>query len=180
MTLHDFSDGSDGAYPLNGIIEGPDGWFYGVADFGTIFKINSAGTFTTLYQLENQWPLDGYEPYTLVKLVIGNDGNLYGAAPRWGQSQAGFLFKISLDDGTFSTIYDFTAGQDGGRPVGIVQGLDGYFYGSTQSGDQAAWEQFTGCQFRWPIQLTQSRASTMRGMAYLSASRPSMVLEHIK
>jgi len=52
--LHAFA-GSDGRYPLAGLVEGSDGNFYGTtthggaSDNGTVFKITPAGTLTTLH-----------------------------------------------------------------------------------------------------------------------------------
>ncbi len=60
--LHTFAYGdssapySGGEKPTGGLVEGPDGYLYGVTSAGgtlgrgTIYKINKAGDFTTLYQ----------------------------------------------------------------------------------------------------------------------------------
>ena len=54
-SLYSFTDGSDGAAPGAGLLEGSDGNFYGTtfgdeaSDDGTIFQITPAGTLTTLY-----------------------------------------------------------------------------------------------------------------------------------
>jgi uncharacterized repeat protein (TIGR03803 family) len=48
-TLHSFG-GSDGRYPLAGLVQGTDGWFYGTATYGgtnnnagTVFRANALG-----------------------------------------------------------------------------------------------------------------------------------------
>lgn len=44
------------------------------------------------------------------------------------------MFQISTN-GTYTTLYSFTGGNDGGQPyAGLVQGSDGNFYGTTSSG----------------------------------------------
>ena len=41
------------------------------------------------------------------------------------------MFKISTN-GAYTRLYSFTGGNDGANPVaGLVQGSDGYFYGTT-------------------------------------------------
>ena len=54
-TLHGFTGGADGGYPLGGVIQGSDGNFYGTTSqgganrTGTVFQITTAGTLTTLF-----------------------------------------------------------------------------------------------------------------------------------
>src|SRR6185503_17528028 len=54
VPLYSFS-GSDGALPEAGLVQGSDGNFYGTTQiggangFGTVFKISSAGSLTTLH-----------------------------------------------------------------------------------------------------------------------------------
>ena len=44
------------------------------------------------------------------------------------------MFRISTG-GALSNLYSFTGGNDGGNPYcKLVQGSDGYFYGTTPSG----------------------------------------------
>ena len=54
-TLHSFNAGIEGAAPHAGVIQASDGRFYGTtgvggaSDAGTIFKLDAAGTLTTLH-----------------------------------------------------------------------------------------------------------------------------------
>jgi uncharacterized repeat protein (TIGR03803 family) len=68
-------------------------------------------------------------------LVRGPDANLYGTTRYGGPGGNGTIFKIT-PDGTFVSLYSFPgAANDGTSPrAGLVQGIDGYFYGSTYSG----------------------------------------------
>ena len=140
----------DGANPQTALVQGSDGNFYGTTasggstnynynnfgGYGTVFKISTNGTFTSLYafgsiQDTNGNPLDGANPQA--SLAQGRDGYFYGTTYYGGTNDAGTVFKISTN-GVMNTLYSFTGGNDGDGPNGLVQGGDGYFYGTTQSG----------------------------------------------
>jgi uncharacterized repeat protein (TIGR03803 family) len=132
--LHDFS-GADGTTPKGGLVQGSDGYLYGVTmhggtngGFGTVFKISTNGSFTSLYSFTGG--ADGGVPET--PLVAGGDGYFYGTTDEGGAitNSGGTVFKISAD-GSLTTLYSFTGGSDGSNPGGLVQGRDGYFYGTT-------------------------------------------------
>jgi uncharacterized repeat protein (TIGR03803 family) len=154
-SLYSFTGGNDGAYP-NGLAQGSDGYFYGTTlyggtmnsypylsgGWGTVFRISTNGALTTLYSFTGG--NDGGNPYG--GLVQGTDGNFYGTtqcggatnASRWGTYGYGTVFKISTDGG-LTTLYAFGSitnaigvSLDGANPsAGLVQGSDGYFYGTT-------------------------------------------------
>jgi uncharacterized repeat protein (TIGR03803 family) len=137
-TLHSFS-GSDGEYPYAGLIQGTDGNFYGTTEqggssslYGTVYKITSAGTLTTLHSFTSS---DGANPYG--GLVQATDGNFYGTTEAGGPYSCGCgtVFKIT-SAGTLTTIYDLgTGSSDGANPyAGLIQGTDGNLYGTTSSG----------------------------------------------
>jgi uncharacterized repeat protein (TIGR03803 family) len=72
-------------------------------------------------------------------LVQGNDGNFYGTTA-WGGTLSplplgfGTIFRLN-PDGTFTNLYKFTGGSDGGFPyASLAQGNDGNFYGTTYNG----------------------------------------------
>jgi uncharacterized repeat protein (TIGR03803 family) len=138
-TLHSF-DGTDGAYPFAGLIQATDGNFYGttfqggthsgVTIGGTVFKITSAGTLTTLHSFCSQTGCtDGSYPYA--RLVQGTDANFYGTTAEGGTD--GTVFKIT-PGGILTTLhrFDFT---DGAGPLGgLLQATNGDFYGTTPTG----------------------------------------------
>lgn len=69
----------------------PAGEFaYGGPFFGTVFKITTGGSLTTLYRFNAD---DGANPYA--GLVQGSDGHFYGTTVRGGISEFGTVFKIS-------------------------------------------------------------------------------------
>jgi len=146
---------ADGSNPQAGLVLGTDGNFYGAAasggiatspcssgdGCGTLFKITSKGTLTTLYQfctVTNETTcLDGEGPRA--GLVQGTDGNFYGTTPGGGAGiyAEGTVFKIT-PKGTLTTLYSFCAETnctDGEEPMaGLVQATDGNFYGTTTRG----------------------------------------------
>jgi len=145
-TLHNFcskASCADGSNPTAGLTLGTDGNFYGVAfgggsttcgasGCGTIFKITSDGTLTTLYSFCSQSGCaDGANPYG--GLVQGTDGSLYGTTSTFGMSSAGTVFRVTTE-GSFTTLhtFDFT---DGASPFGtLIQATNGNFYGTTSAG----------------------------------------------
>jgi uncharacterized repeat protein (TIGR03803 family) len=117
-------------------VQGRDGNFYGTTrqggtnNSGTVFKISSDGALTSLYSFGSA--NSGYFPQT--GLVQGSDGYLYGTTADGGSNNDGTVYKISTT-GTLTTLHSFTYGNDGGTPwAGLVQGSDGYFYGTTVGG----------------------------------------------
>ena len=128
------------------MIQGSDGNFYGTTAYGgtngvgTVFKITSDGTLTTIWHfgslsnnVDGKWPLAG--------LVQGSDGNFYGTTAQGGTnitcySGCGTVFKIT-PDGTLTPLWQFGSlsnKADGSNPNGLVQGSDGNFYGTTVGG----------------------------------------------
>jgi uncharacterized repeat protein (TIGR03803 family) len=99
-----------------------------------------AQTFTSLLSFNGT---DGGNPYA--GLVQGTDGNFYGTTViggayfnNCGGFGCGTVFKIT-PNGTLTTLYSFCAGgggcADGATPYGgLVEGTDGEFYGTTESG----------------------------------------------
>ncbi|MGH9365817.1 MAG: choice-of-anchor tandem repeat GloVer-containing protein, partial [Thermoanaerobaculia bacterium] len=109
---------SDGSTPYGGLLQASDGNLYGTTVYGgasgncaygcgTIFKIDTNGTFTTLYSFTGG--SDGANPYA--GLIQATDGNLYGTTTFGGASNDGTIFKIDTSGSTFTTLHSF-AGSD--------------------------------------------------------------------
>jgi uncharacterized repeat protein (TIGR03803 family) len=146
-TLHTFSGGgTEGNYPEAGLVQGTDGNFYGTTaygganGYGTVFKITSAGTLTTLHNFAGT---DGRNPWA--GLLQGTNGNLYGTTTYGGTSGSGCggfgcgtVFKIT-PAGTLTTLHNFD-GTDGGNPLdGLAQATNGAFYGTTSGAGANNW-----------------------------------------
>ncbi len=155
-TLYSFcslTNCADGVEPTQApLVQGSDGIFYGTTPGGgtnkggTVFKITSSGTLTTLYSFCAQSACeDGEMP--LAGLVQGSDGNFYGTTycggtstattPACGGLGAGTVFKIT-PAGVLTTLYSFCVQSgctDGEYPTaGLVLDRDGNFYGTTEWG----------------------------------------------
>ena len=125
-----------GGNPRSGFIQGADGFFYGTttsggAGQGSVFRIDSAGTPARLHSFTN-FVGEGTTPYA--GLIQGSDGNFYGTTYTGGIANTGTVFRIT-SSGALTTVYGFTGATDGAAPyAGLVQGIDGNFYGTTSSG----------------------------------------------
>jgi uncharacterized repeat protein (TIGR03803 family) len=140
--LHAFV-GTDGSYPEAGLVQASDGDFYGTTasggepNHGTVFKISSSGTFTSLYQFcaLGGSCADGWGPISA--LVQASDGNFYGTTQYGGNGEplgcqpgCGTIFKMT-SAGVLTTLHSFDK-TDGVYPSGgLVQGTDGNLYGTT-------------------------------------------------
>jgi uncharacterized repeat protein (TIGR03803 family) len=151
---------SDGWADHSSLVEGSDGSYYGTNiaggeysnstecqyGCGTIFTITAAGVLTTLHNFcsENNPGncTDGAQ--ALTNLILGTDGNVYGATFIGGNSVAncpygegcGTAFQIT-PGGAFTVLYNFCSDincVDGASPHGLLEGSDGNFYGSASGG----------------------------------------------
>src|SRR6185437_16610667 len=95
-TLHRF-EGPDGGLPNSALIQATDGILYGSTwyagangNFGTIFKITTGGTLTTLHSFNGT---DGEAPSGA--LLQDTDGNIYGTSGAGGSSGHGTFFQVN-------------------------------------------------------------------------------------
>ncbi|MFZ0311774.1 MAG: choice-of-anchor tandem repeat GloVer-containing protein [Candidatus Korobacteraceae bacterium] len=128
--------GSNGADPKSTLIQGIDGNIYGTTsqgganNLGTVFKVSTGGTLTTLHDFAGH-PADGADPQA--GLVQASDGNFYGTTSQGGANNLGTVFKIT-PTGTLTMLHSFNT-TDGASPISVLlQSTDGNFYGTTQSG----------------------------------------------
>lgn len=133
---------TDGQEPNGPLVMGRDGNFYGTTysggsaggtgGAGTIFKITTNGTLTTLYSFCSQSHCaDGQLPVT--GLIQSRDGNFYGTTPYGGADFYGVAFKIT-PAGTLTVLHSFDQ-TDGANPQSpLLLGTNGYFYGMTYEG----------------------------------------------
>src|SRR6266545_1678562 len=155
--LHSFS-GPEGETPAAPLVQGADGFFYGVAahggDFtvsptgrGTAFRMDASGNVTTLHVFGGP---EGDVPNSLIQ---GRDGFFYGTATYGGSGPLDSLFRgfgaiFRMDSaGNVTVLKAFPAGTGGAYPGPIMQGADGALYG-TASFDLVTWSQFSGLVYR--------------------------------
>ncbi|MBE7493357.1 MAG: hypothetical protein HS117_00270 [Verrucomicrobiaceae bacterium] len=131
-----------GSSPRASLVQHPDGYFYGTTygggadDFGTVFKVTPEGQLTTLVEFTGDTgPFPG--KYIYSSLLVGSDGNLYGTSAGGGSLGKGTIFRLT-PSGLFTTLVEFTGNgvmnRGAGPLVGLVEGPDGYFYGTTEIG----------------------------------------------
>lgn len=147
--IYDFTGGSDGAYPVAGVILDPAGNIYGATTSGgashggTVFELspsNGSWAFNLLYSFTG--PENGLQVVGPVgNLIMDSAGNLYGTTFSDGEFGYGAVFKLtSTGSGwTYTSLHDFTNGSDGGYPYSnLVFDSSGNIYGTASSGGSFA------------------------------------------
>lgn len=146
-------ENAEGATPYAGLIDGGDGFFYGVASQGgtsgngTIFAISPDGTtFTTLHSFDGN---NGSSP--VAELALFSDGKLYGTTAGGGTTSAGAvstfgtIFSIARDGTGFTKLHSFD-NTNGVYPAGQLLELSGtVFLGTTGDGGKCG----SGTIFRY-------------------------------
>ena len=123
---------ADGGNPYSPVVRAADGSLYGTADTGgaynagTVFAVNSDGTFTTLTSFTNgaggAFPLGG--------LIPGYGGEYYGT------TSGNTIFKITTGGilTTLAALGGSTYPDGADSKAGLVLASDGNFYGTTSAG----------------------------------------------
>jgi uncharacterized repeat protein (TIGR03803 family) len=140
-------DGPNGGEPGTGaLLQGADGNLYGTTfagggnGNGTVFRITTSDKLTTLYRFCSQSGCaDGAGPYA--GLIQGTGGNLYGTTEvggtgACGDITCGTVFKISRS-GQLVSLHSFNTSEGANPIAGLLQGTNGTFYGTTESGGTA-------------------------------------------
>jgi uncharacterized repeat protein (TIGR03803 family) len=139
-TIHSFA-GTDGSFPSGTLILASDGKLYGTTSNGgahgngTVYRIGTEGNgFATLHSFD----LAAGEGSGTTGMMEAGDGNFYGTTMSGGAGFLGTVFVVTPTGG-FATVASFSsAGGAGYSPRGpLVQGGDGYLYGTTFSGGNA-------------------------------------------
>ena len=136
--LHNFTGGTDGAYPDARLIRDPKGNLYGATSAGgtgcsgygcgTVFKVDTSGKETVLYAFTG-----GVDGGGASSLVRDAKGDLYGTAGG-GAYGKGLVFRLDML-GKLTVLYSFTGETDGGGPVGpLIRDKAGNFYGAATYG----------------------------------------------
>jgi uncharacterized repeat protein (TIGR03803 family) len=138
--LYTFTGGADGGMPDAGVVQDSAGNLYGttsaggsgtfncVTGCGTVFKVDTAGNETVLYDFAGN--KDGATPL-YGGLFRDSSGNLYGTTSVGGAAGNGTIFKVNPT--SKERAVSFAGGKSGGFPAaGLVPDGAGNAYGTTQ------------------------------------------------
>jgi len=145
QVIYRFQGLNDGGFPSGSMVLDPEGNLYGATsvygsdDGGTIFELmpsNGHWTFSVLYSPTRGG--SGFQP--VGTLARSSSGTLYGTFFYAGIFQScggegcGSVFQLSPSPGgwVYTSLYEFTGGEDGGEPNGgLVLDSAGNLYGTT-------------------------------------------------
>jgi uncharacterized repeat protein (TIGR03803 family) len=135
-SLYSFANGSDGANPYGGLVQGGNGAFYGTTvsggsnNNGAIFEITTSGALTPLYSFTNG--VDGSQPRA--RLTLASDGTFYGTTYSGGSDGQGVVFHLTAA-GALTPLHSLNGASDGANPVGqLTFGTNGILYGTAYAG----------------------------------------------
>ncbi len=148
-----FASGGYGYYPYGGVIFDQLGNLYGTTvgnGTGTVFELaRSNGSWLPSLI----WNFGGNGLGGPVgNLVMDGSGALYGTTIGEGAYSAGNIFKLTPGGGgwTYTDLYDFTGGADGGYPQGTpVMDATGTLYGFASGGGGGSCT--GGCGVAWKL-----------------------------
>lgn len=116
-TLYSFKNSLEGDTPRGNLVVDGEGNLWGTTASPTIFRITPAGVYTSFGQLTGQNP-NG--------LVYASDGNIYGTM------STGEFFRVTpAGEKTVLHTFDSRGSERIGVPSALVEGADGYFYGTS-------------------------------------------------
>ncbi|HEY1663456.1 MAG TPA: choice-of-anchor tandem repeat GloVer-containing protein [Verrucomicrobiae bacterium] len=125
---------TNGASPFGGLTFGSDGAIYGATAYGgdlnvfsglgggTLFRLATNRVLSSLFIFSNIYSPNG-------ELYLANDGSFYGTTEEANGANQGTVFNV-----TTNGVLTILATLEGYVDAGLTFGLDGNFYGTTQSG----------------------------------------------
>ena len=143
--IYGFQNGNEGENPADSLIIDPSGNLYGTTLWGGIVHkevLGSGGSTFMLTPIDGGWSFGVLHSFTNLTnyaytgpggLVMDPAGNLYGVRPGGaGAYECGDVFKLTPRIGgwTYTSLYDFTCGEDGGEPIGLTLDSHGNLYGT--------------------------------------------------
>ena len=137
--LHNFTCAPDGYFPGSVVLDAQGNMYGGTQSggdvracpfegCGIIFKITPSGQETILHTFH------GTEGAVPNELMFDANGILWGTTAGGGTSGQGTIFTITTD-GTYTDVYNFQGGMQGGVPyAGLIEDSQGNFYGTIGGG----------------------------------------------
>jgi len=140
--LYSFHNGGDGLYPTSAVFLDASGNLYGATQTGgadgggAVFELtpsgNGAWSVSTVYGFSGPGLANSYRTLTMDRA-----GYLYGTDSMGGAHGQGSVFKLTPSNGGWicTTLHDFTGGEDGGAPYGVLSvNGNGNIYGTASTG----------------------------------------------
>ncbi len=156
--LYPFKGGSDGGEPVAGLIMDSSGnlygatTIYGVGGIGTVFELVRSGN---TYAFKLLYSFSGHDRCgPRASLAMDGSGNLYGTTYCGGENRLGNIFELANTPNgwVYTSLHDFTGGNDGGVPFSKVTiDADGTLYGTASQGGNLTCYPPTGCGVVWMI-----------------------------
>jgi uncharacterized repeat protein (TIGR03803 family) len=134
--LHNFTAGSDGAWPTAALLD-VNGTLYGTTEkggthcsggCGTVYSISASGSENVLHSFGG-----GKDGDTPQAPLVDVSGTLYGTTVYGGNSLDGTVYSITAS-GSERVLHDFGCGSDGCLPGGGLISVNGTLYGTTSQG----------------------------------------------
>lgn len=161
---YNFQNGTDGSYPVAGLVFDGSGNLYGAASNGgsggggTVFELSPSGdtwTFTTLYSFSGtESQPQGCGPWGTLTFNA-TFTSLYGTTDCDGTNQMGNVFELTKSGNTwvYTDLYDFTGSNDGANPIGgvTIDPNNGTLYGTAVNGGDLDCSPPYGCGTVWMI-----------------------------
>jgi uncharacterized repeat protein (TIGR03803 family) len=157
--IYNFTCGTDGQEPFAGIAVGNSGNLFGGALYGTgspggsVFELSPSGGGWVYSQLQ-LFTTGGQGPSQT--LAVDSAGNVYGTTPADGLYGGGNVFKLTPSNGSwiYTSLHDFTCGQDGCAPGGVALDATGNLFGVANVGglhETACFSYDQSCGLVWEI-----------------------------
>lgn len=141
--LYSFTNGTDGAGPMAGLILSGN-TLYGTAEtggsggHGTVFKVNTDGTsFATIYSFTAYTPGTNSDGASPVASLVLSGNTLFGTASVGGSANSyGTIFKVNTDGTGFTNLHTFGSAtvQDPSFPLAGMVLSGNTLYGTTSAG----------------------------------------------
>jgi uncharacterized repeat protein (TIGR03803 family) len=145
-TLHSFQ-GSDGEYPIGGVVLDFQGNLFGTTKSGG--PPGSTGTVWQLTPSNGDWSLTTLHGFSGLNgpfdaLTFDTTGNLYGTCAQCGVNGWGEVFKLTRSNGgwNYTDLHSFDLFNGAAPFGGVTLDTSGNLYGTTSGGGQAGvvWE----------------------------------------
>lgn len=128
--IHNFEKAT-GTQARGNLIQGPDGYLYGVTDsggrqnYGVIYKIKPSGEdYQVLYHFDN---VNGRYPDR--GLAQDDSGNLYGVTSEGGKFKFGAIYTLRHDGSGFQRLYDYDSQRNRrGKAAAVILDGEGNLY----------------------------------------------------